>query len=160
MASIIITCILKKINILIINGPNLNLTGQREQLIYGNDTLEYLKSIPAQLKDKYPGLEITLFQSNHEGEIIDIIHKSLTGSVSGIAINPGGFTHTSVAIADAIRATGLPVVEVHLSNIYSREEFRRHNLIAHACKGSISGLGITGYKLAAEYLAEQIVKQD
>lgn len=151
---------MKKIKILIINGPNLNLTGQREQHIYGHDTLELLKTIPALLKGKYPGLEVMLFQSNHEGEIIDVIHKAISESVSGIVINPGGFTHTSVAIADAIRATGLPVVEVHLSNIYSREEFRRHNLIASACIGSISGLGTAGYKSAVEFLAEEVIRRD
>jgi 3-dehydroquinate dehydratase II len=146
----------KKIAILIINGPNLNLTGQREAQHYGTETLDGLSDIAVDLRGRYPGLEVEVFQSNHEGELIDKIQGAAASGIAGIVINPGGFTHTSVAIPDALRAVKLPAIEVHLSHIYAREEFRRHNLTAPACVGSISGLGAGGYTLAVEWLAASL----
>ena len=132
--------------LIIINGPNLNLLGVREPSVYGNQTFEeYFKD----LKNKFPNLELNYFQSNVEGEIINKLHE--TGfSYDGIILNAGGYTHTSVAIADAISAIKTPVIEVHISNIYAREEFRHHSLIAGKCKGSISGFGMDSYRLAVE----------
>ncbi len=141
--------------ILIINGPNLNLTGRREVEHYGTGTLPTADELVAAIDPSGSMLKVEVFTSNHEGEMIDAIHRAMDQAFMGIVINPGAFTHTSVAIADALRACGIPAVEVHLSHIYAREEFRRHNLIASACKGSISGLGIEGYRLAVAYLMLQ-----
>ncbi len=140
-------------HILIINGPNLNLTGQREPAHYGTVSFDHPEQLFDQVIRRYPGLQVTIYQSNHEGDLVDAVQRARENGFSGIIVNPGAFTHTSVALADALRAAALPVVEVHLSHIYTREVFRRHNLIATACIGSISGLGIDGYLLAAEYLA-------
>ncbi len=132
----------------IINGPNLNLLGKREPTVYGNESFEaYLTS----LKVKYPLVEITYFQSNHEGELIDKIHE-IGFDVDGIVLNAGAYTHTSVALADAIRAVSSPVVEVHISNVFQREEFRHHSFLSPVCKGIISGFGMDSYRLALEYL--------
>ncbi|MDR0866792.1 MAG: type II 3-dehydroquinate dehydratase [Candidatus Symbiothrix sp.] len=130
----------------IINGPNLNLLGVREPGIYGASSfLTYLD----ELKTKYPEIEFAYFQSNIEGEIINRIHE--TGfSFDGIILNAGAYTHTSVAIHDAIKAVNTPVIEVHISNVHSREEFRRQSLIASACKGVIAGFGLDSYRLAVE----------
>lgn len=132
----------------IINGPNLNLLGKREPGIYGDMPFEkYLKL----LKEHFENTEIDYFQSNVEGEIINKIHE--TGfSYDGIILNAGGYTHTSVAIADAIAAVNTPVVEVHISNVFAREDFRHISLIAPNCLGSISGFGLDGYRLAVESL--------
>ena len=132
----------------IINGPNLNLLGKREPGIYGDMPFEkYLKL----LKEHFENTEIEYFQSNVEGEIINKIHE--TGfSYDGIILNAGGYTHTSVAIADAIAAVNTPVVEVHISNVFAREDFRHISLIAPNCLGSISGFGLDGYRLAVESL--------
>jgi 3-dehydroquinate dehydratase-2 len=132
--------------IIIINGPNLNLIGIREKTIYGNVLFEdYLK----ELKLKYKDLEIDYFQSNVEGEIINKLHE--TGfSYDGIILNAGAYTHTSVSIADAVAAIDAPVAEVHISNIFSREEYRHTSLIACHCKGSIIGFGLDSYRLALE----------
>lgn len=132
--------------ILIINGPNLNLLGRREPSVYGNKTFEeYFET----LKEKYPSLNLHYFQSNHEGALIDKIHE--TGfSFDGIVLNAGAFTHTSVAIADAIRAVTTPVVEVHISNVFKREAFRHHSYLSEACKGCIVGFGFHSYRLAIE----------
>ena len=129
--------------ILVIHGPNLNLLGKREPEIYGSVTL---KDIDRMIKEKAQkmGLKTEIIQSNSEGEIIDSIHKAI-GNFDGIVINPGAYTHYSIAIYDAVLASGLPTIEVHLSNIYAREEFRRHSVIAPACKGQISGLGAESY---------------
>ncbi len=134
--------------ILIINGPNLNLLGTREKSVYGNTFFEdYFKK----LKESYKSVELEYFQSNVEGEIINKLHE--TGfSYDGIILNAGGYTHTSVAIADAVLAINTPVVEVHITNIFAREEFRHTSLIAPACKGSIAGFGLLGYKLGIESL--------
>lgn len=142
-------------HILIIDGPNLNLTGQREKHIYGDRTPESAENLTIYFQGRGYQVEIRRFQSNHEGEIVDAIQLAVKEGVTGIVINPGAFTHTSVAIADALRASEVPAVEVHLSHIYTREEFRRHNLTAPACVGSISGLGTEGYRLAVDYLMLQ-----
>jgi len=137
-------------NILIINGPNLNLLGKRETSIYGSQSFEdYLK----ELKNKYPQHNISYFQSNVEGEIINALHSSV-GKQDAVIINAGGYTHTSVAIADAIKAVKLPVVEVHISNILTREDFRHKSIIGPSCIGSIMGFGMDSYRLAIEYFTQ------
>lgn len=133
--------------ILIVNGPNLNMTGQREQEIYGSITFEqYLQN----LQELFPDNEIGYFQSNVEGEIIDKLQKT-DAEVDGIILNAGGYTHTSVAIGDAVKAIKTPVIEVHLSNILSRENFRQKSLIAPNCIGSVFGFGLDSYWLALSY---------
>ncbi len=129
---------------LIINGPNLNLIGIREPEIYGNKNFEEYIEL---MNSKLVGIKIDYFQSNIEGEIIDKLHKA-GFSYEGIIINAGGYSHTSVAIADAIRAIDTPVIEVHISNIFAREEFRKNSLIAPACKGCITGFGLRSYSMA------------
>ena len=132
----------------IINGPNLNLTGKREPAIYGNTTME---EMVAGLRECFPEVEIGYFQSNIEGEIIDRM-QAVGFSADGIILNAGGYSHTSVAIHDAIAAITTPVIEVHISNIYAREEYRRHSLLSDACRGVICGLGLDGYRFALEAL--------
>jgi 3-dehydroquinate dehydratase-2 len=135
--------------ILVIHGPNLNLLGKRKPEVYGNMNLEKInEEIRNFAKDNDFEVEIT--QSNEEGEIVEAIHKAV--EYSAIVINPGGYTHTSVAIRDAIEAVEIPAVEVHLSNIYAREDFRHVSMSAPVCEGQISGLGWYGYILALEYL--------
>ncbi|MDR0547180.1 MAG: type II 3-dehydroquinate dehydratase [Dysgonamonadaceae bacterium] len=130
----------------IINGPNLNLLGVREPGVYGSSSFE---SYLSELKKRYPETEIEYFQSNIEGEIINKIHE--TGfSFDGIVLNAGAYTHTSVAIHDAIKAVDSPVVEVHISNVHAREEFRHTSLITSVCKGVIAGFGFDSYRLAIE----------
>lgn len=136
--------------ILILNGPNLNLLGKREPDVYGNTSFEMYFS---QLQQKFENCELSYFQSNHEGAIIDKIHE-VGFSYDGIVLNAGAYTHTSVAIHDAIKAVTTPVIEVHISNIHTREEFRHKSMIAAACKGSVVGLGLTSYDLAISYLAK------
>jgi len=134
----------------IINGPNLNLLGTREPGVYGNMSFEkYLND----LKTFFPEVIFDYFQSNVEGEIINMIHAA-GSSQDGIIINPGGYTHTSVAIADAISSIKVPVIEVHISNLLSREEFRHTSITGKYCKGSIMGLGLDGYRLAASALLQ------
>ncbi len=133
--------------IAIINGPNLNLLGTREVDIYGKGDFEtYLQ----QLKAAFPNIEISYFQSNVEGELVSELQR-VGFSYDGIVFNPGGYTHTSVAIGDAIAAITSPVVEVHISNIFAREEFRKISHVSAKAKGVISGLGLSGYKLAIQY---------
>ncbi len=133
--------------ILIINGPNLNLTGERETNIYGNITFDdYLELI----QDRFPQFEINYFQSNIEGEIINRLQEANL-EVNAVVLNAGAYTHTSIAIADAVRAIDIPVVEVHISNIIAREEFRHVSHIAPYCVGSIIGFGIDSYRLALRY---------
>ena len=134
--------------VLIINGPNLNLVGKREQDIYGSGTFtSYLKK----LRKNYPDIHIDHIQTNIEGEIIDSLQKA--GLLyDGIILNAGGYTHTSVSIADAIKAISAPVIEVHISNIFARESFRHTSLIAPVVKGSIIGFGMESYRLAIESL--------
>ena len=130
----------------IINGPNLNLLGKREPTVYGNQSFEqYFET----LKKMFTNIELSYFQSNTEGEIIDKIHE--TGfSADGIVLNAGAYTHTSVAIADAIRSVETPVIEVHISNVFKRESFRHHSFLSDACKGCIIGFGLDSYRLAIE----------
>jgi 3-dehydroquinate dehydratase II len=132
---------------LIINGPNLNLLGTREPDVYGNTSFEDYFHL---LKLKFPKLELTYFQSNIEGELINKLHE-VGFSYTGILLNAGGYTHTSVAISDAIAAIKTPVLEIHISNIYKREEFRHKSIISKECVGMISGLGIQGYELGLYY---------
>jgi 3-dehydroquinate dehydratase-2 len=133
--------------ILIINGPNLNLLGRREPHVYGKRSFEeYFET----LQQEFPGVVLHYFQSNHEGALIDKLHEA-GFSYHGIIFNPGAFTHTSIALADAIAAIETPVVEVHISNTFSREEFRHKSLTAPFCVGSIVGLGLKGYDLAVDY---------
>jgi len=134
--------------IAIINGPNLNLLGTREPEIYGDKTFEIFLD---ELKKKYPAIEFNYFQSNIEGEIINELQR-VGFSYAGIILNPGGYTHTSVAIGDAIAAIKTQVIEVHLSNVHAREEFRKISHISAKCKGTISGLGLKSYELALQYL--------
>lgn len=139
--------------ILIINGPNLNLLGKREPGIYGNKSfLDFFEGI----KEKYASVDMEYYQSNVEGELINKIHE-VGFEYDGILLNAGGYTHTSVAISDAIAAVSTPVLEVHISNIYKREEFRHKSLISKECVGMIAGLGLDGYELGLQYF---ISKQD
>ena len=135
--------------ILVINGPNLNMLGIREPEIYGKQDFKaleaYIKSSAEEL-----GHKVTLFQSNHEGEIVDVI-QSAYGVFDGIVINPAAYTHTSVAILDALSAVAIPTVEVHLSDINAREEFRRHSYVSMVAKKTVCGLGFEGYRKALEY---------
>lgn len=133
--------------ITIINGPNLNLLGAREKSIYGEQSFEDYFKI---LQEKFPAIDFEYFQSNVEGELINEIQR-VGFSADGIILNAGGYTHTSVAIADAISAVKTPVIEVHISNIFARESFRHVSLIAPNCVGSISGFGLDGYRLAVSY---------
>ena len=130
--------------IIIINGPNLNLLGKRQPETYGNKSFDsYMKELVAE----FPEIELTSFQSNVEGEIINKIQEK-GFSLDGIVLNAGGYTHTSVAIADAIAAIKTPVIEVHISNVYAREEYRHQSLMAKNCKGVIAGFGLDSYKMA------------
>lgn len=136
--------------ILIVNGPNLNLLGKREPDIYGNDSFEtYLTS----LRQRYPEIEISYYQSNVEGELINRIQEA-GFSADGIVLNAGAYTHTSVALYDCIRSITSPVVEVHISNVHKREEFRRLSMISPACIGVICGFGMDSYRLAIEAIKE------
>lgn len=136
--------------VLIINGPNLNLLGRREPGIYGNTSMEdYL----VELRDLYLDVDIDYYQSNIEGEIINAIHDAGFENIyEGIILNAGAYTHTSLAIADAISAINTPVIEVHISNVHSREEIRHHSMISSVCKGVIAGFGMDSYRLAVEAL--------
>jgi len=133
--------------ILIINGPNLNLLGTREKSIYGEESFE---EFFLRLKKAHEGLELSYYQSNVEGELINKLHE-VGFTYDGIILNAGGYTHTSVAISDAIAAINTPVVEVHISNIHAREEYRHKSLITAHCVGMITGFGLTGYEMALGY---------
>lgn len=136
--------------ILIINGPNLNLVGRREPQIYGGGSLdEYLCGLADCFAER--GVEISAVQSNIEGEIVTFIQQA-DGVFDGVILNAGGYSHTSVAIADAVRAVSVVVVEVHISNIFAREEYRRFSITGASCRGSISGFGLDSYRLAVESL--------
>lgn len=144
------------LRILVIHGPNLNLLGKREPEVYGTQTLADIDA-DLTLAAKALGVEIDCYQSNHEGEMIDRIQEAM-GHESGILINPGGFTHTSVALRDALAATTLPIVEVHLSNISAREAFRRDSYVSPIALGVISGLGARGYRYGLEALVDHLKK--
>ena len=142
--------------IMAINGPNLNMLGIREKNIYGtfsyDDLCKYIETYP---NYKERDIDFTFLQTNHEGEIVDYLHKAYTEKYDGIVLNAGGYTHTSVAIHDAIKAVSIPTVEVHISNIHAREEFRKVCMTSSACVGQITGLGKLGYVLAVVYLTEE-----
>ncbi len=135
----------------VINGPNLNLLGSREPHIYGTATLADLE---AELSASFPDVTLGFFQSNHEGVIIDRLQDAEQEGVDGVVMNPGGYTHSSVAIRDAVAAMATPVIEVHLSNIHGREPFRQKSVTAGACAGVIAGLGRSGYFLAIRHFVD------
>jgi 3-dehydroquinate dehydratase-2 len=137
--------------IIIINGPNLNLLGKREPEIYGSESFETYFEM---LKTKFEPIELYYFQSNHEGELIDKIHE-IGFSFDGIVINAGGLTHTSVSLSDALGSVKTPAIEVHISNIHAREEYRKHSYLTAKCKGMICGLGLKGYELAIDWFIKQ-----
>lgn len=141
--------------VLVLHGPNLNLLGRREPQIYGCETLAEIDSAIKRIASEL-SIDVEIFQSNHEGVLIDHVHRALEQQVDGIIINPGGLTHTSIALRDAVSAVALPVIEVHLSNIHAREQFRQHSCIAPVAIGQISGLGSLGYLLALRALHAQL----
>ena len=142
-------------DILILNGPNLNLLGRREPGIYGNRSFD---DFFPELQEAFPQLELAHFQSNHEGAILDKLHE-VGFSHHGIVLNAGGLTHTSVVLADAVAAISAPVVEVHLSNLHAREDFRQKSLLGRNCVGSISGFGLESYRLAVQWFLNQQPKR-
>ena len=146
------------VKILIVNGPNLNLLGIREPDIYGRETLANIEQRCVQ-KAKALGFEITMRQSNHEGELIDWIHEAVT-KWSAIIINPAAYTHTSVAIMDALKLVNCPIVEVHISNIYQRETFRHHSYVSPVATGVICGFGSAGYEIALEAISGLLRKKE
>ena len=137
--------------IAIINGPNLNLLGMREPAVYGSETFEGYYN---QLQSRYPEVSLDHYQSNIEGELINYLH-ACRETYDGVILNAGAYTHTSIALADAIAAVGIPVIEVHISNVFAREDYRKTSYIAAKCIGSISGLGLHGYRLALDYFINQ-----
>jgi 3-dehydroquinate dehydratase-2 len=140
--------------ILVLHGPNLNLLGTREPEVYGSLTLEEINAKLVEL-GKSLGADVKCLQSNHEGGLIDALHDALTWA-EGVVLNPGGYTHTSVSLRDAISAIGIPVVEVHLSNVYARDEFRHNSLVSAVCKGKVVGFGWKSYALGLRALLEPI----
>lgn len=143
-------------SVLVVHGPNLNLLGQREPDVYGRQTLADLDASLVALGQQL-GLAVRCRQANSEGAIIDFLHEFLREAGAGVVINPGGYTHTSVAIADALRAIAIPAVEVHLSNLYAREPLRHRSVTAAACEGVIMGLGASSYHLALHHLAARLI---
>ena len=140
--------------IMVINGPNLNMLGIRNTSVYGSKSLQEINEDLAETA-KQEDVSVAFFQSNHEGEIIDCIHQAY-GVYDGIIINPGAYSHYSIAIRDAIEAVKLPVIEIHISNIYKREQFRRHSVISEVCIGQICGLGHKGYEYALRALNQHL----
>lgn len=147
----------KKMKILIINGPNLNLLGLREPEIYGNSTYSDLCRLIAKCCDSL-GIDYEIYQSNHEGAIVDKIQDAYS-TFDGIVINPAAYTHTSIAILDALKAVSIPTVEVHISDINSREEFRKHSFVSTVAIKTVAGLGFDGYRVAIEHLCEHLKNQ-
>ncbi len=137
--------------LLIINGPNLNLLGQREPGIYGTGTMEACMDA---LRQRYPNDELQYYQSNVEGFLIDRLQQANAEGIEGAVLNAGAYTHTSIALHDCIRSLHLPVIEVHISNVHQREEFRHHSMISAACKGVICGFGLNSYRLGIEALKD------
>jgi len=144
-------------DVLVINGPNLNTLGAREPEIYGSTTLAEIED-GLRAQASAAGLSLDTFQSNHEGEIIDRLHAARTDGTRFVIINPGAFTHTSVAIRDAFAAVAIPFVEVHISNVHAREEFRRHSYLSDLAVGVMTGFGVQGYALALEFAATRLGK--
>lgn len=144
----------EKKRIYILNGPNLNLLGEREPEIYGAISLKDIESSLLEIA-KENNTEISLHQSNHEGELIDLVHEA-SKKADGIIINPAGYTHTSIALYDALLASEVPIIEVHISNIYKREEFRHNSYVSKSAEGVISGLGIDGYKFALQFILNKL----
>ena len=140
--------------VLVLNGPNLNMLGTREPATYGSQTLADIERLGKAEAGKL-GLTVEFKQSNHEGELVTWIQQAL-GAFEAIVINPGAYSHTSIAIHDALRDVALPVIEIHLSNIYAREDFRRHSYVSPVATGVICGLGVAGYRLALHALAEKL----
>ena len=145
----------RNMKVLVLHGPNLNLLGAREPEVYGSMTLEDINNKLIELGNEL-GTEVKCSQSNHEGALIDALHDAGTWA-NGVVFNPGGYTHTSIALRDAISAIGIPVIEVHLSNVYAREEFRHTSLISAVCKGKILGFGWRSYTLGLRALVEIVV---
>lgn len=137
--------------VLVIHGPNINLLGKRDKTVYGSDTIEDVNNMIYKKSDELD-MKVNIFQSNSEGEIINRLHGGLKDGINGIIINPGGYTHYSIAIRDAIEVLDIPVIEVHLSNIFGREEFRQKSVTASVCTGQITGFGLYSYILALEAL--------
>jgi len=143
----------RHVTLLVLNGPNLNLLGVREPETYGTTTLADIES---DLDEAFPEVTLRFTQDNSEGALIDHLHAAHEDEIDGVVFNPGGYTHTSVALRDAVAAIEPPVVEVHLSNVHAREDFRRTSRIAPACVGQMSGLGAAGYRLAVRFFVERI----
>ena len=140
--------------IYILNGPNLNLLGEREPEIYGAISLKDIESSLIEIANEND-TEISIHQSNHEGELIDLVHEA-SKKADGIIINPAGYTHTSIALYDALLTSEVPIMEVHISNIYKREEFRHNSYVSKSAEGVISGLGIDGYKFALQFILNKL----
>jgi 3-dehydroquinate dehydratase-2 len=142
-------------NLLMLNGPNLNLLGSREPEVYGATTLSQIEQA-AQAQAQAAGAKLEFFQTNHEGELIDRIHAAKQAGVDGIIINPAGFSHTSIALRDALAGVAIPFVEVHISNIHRRESFRHHSYMSELAVGVICGLGVDGYRLAIDFALKKL----
>ena len=142
-------------NILLLNGPNLNLLGMREPEVYGTTTLADIE-VAALAQAEGVGASLASFQSNHEGALIDRIHAAKVEGVDAIVINPGGFTHTSVSLRDALSSVAIPFIEVHISNIHQRESFRHHSFLSNIATGVICGLGVDGYRLAIDFALKKM----
>ena len=145
-------------DVLVINGPNLNSLGTREPEIYGSTTLADIEA-GAVAQGRAAGLSVATFQSNHEGDIVDRLHTAREQGVRFVIINPGAFTHTSVAIRDAFAAVAIPFVEVHISNVHAREEFRRHSYLSDIAVGVLAGFGAYGYQMAMSFVIDRLGKE-
>ncbi|MBR2327094.1 MAG: type II 3-dehydroquinate dehydratase [Clostridia bacterium] len=143
--------------ILVLNGPNINMLGIREPALYGSESYEALKSRVTEHAKKL-GIELSLYQSNHEGDLVDAI-QACYGNTDGIVINPGAYTHTSIAILDAVKAVGIPTVEVHISKVEEREDFRQVSFVRAACVKTITGKGISGYIEAIDFLSKEVLNK-
>lgn len=142
-------------HILVLNGPNINLTGLREKSVYGAKTFDDLMAEIQQEADKL-GVQVRFVQSNHEGDLIDALQRAYFDGLDGVVFNPGGYTHTSVALHDAVASIPLPTIEVHMSNVHAREEYRHKSMTASACRGQIVGFGFYGYIMALRALVEAV----